>query len=253
MTVQPEERYILRILSFIGVPSMIKDPDTDETIISCQRGRLNTAIIFNHILYKKQRRDQFLPTSALVKFQPVILQKLSNEFWLSTYNFTNAVLTRFCYKTVFNQKFYIARGVIRSGQGAGIHPKKRSSLPDISCTFLQCTAFCGKWEAFPVHRAVSSAEDKEGKWEPAIQAPGKNRIGTPPPWGDKQNRYGGIFALAQIHPRMRGPVIQQTPSGRQPRHHPIRWGVKLPLPNPRRDLEGTSFPPAAEPRRTGFR
>lgn len=116
------------------------------------------------------------------------------------------------------------RGVIRSGQGAGIHPKKRSSLPDISCTFLQCTAFCGKWEAFPVHRAVSSAEDKEGKWEPAIQAPGKNRIGTPPPWGDKQNRYGGIFALAQIHPRMRGPVIQQTPSGRQPRHHPIRWG-----------------------------
>lgn len=42
----------LRILSFIGVPSMIKDPDTDETIISCQRGRLNTAIIFNQIYTK---------------------------------------------------------------------------------------------------------------------------------------------------------------------------------------------------------
>jgi len=59
---------------------MIKDPDTDETIISCQRGRLNTAIIFNQILYKKQHRDQLLPTSMLVKFQPVILQKSLNEF-----------------------------------------------------------------------------------------------------------------------------------------------------------------------------
>ena len=130
------------------------------------------------------------------------------------------------------------RGVIRSGQGAGIHPKKRSSLPDISCTFLQCTAFCGKWEAFPVHRATPGSEARRG---------------TPQLTGEETEPVWGIFALAQIHPRMREPAIQQTLSDRKSRYHPIRCGVKLPLPNPRRDLEGTSFPPAAEPRRTGFR